>query len=142
MSEEIKDVFEDYVFDIDLDDQVHILKCFNNESRPEDKQMKITLQLLSCKQKDSITRKAARKALHNNKLSQEKADELYFDLLLEYTFTEKVKKIENIFFKINGKVKEIKKADELYKMQHSTANIIVTEIKDIMNKQEEVPVKN
>jgi hypothetical protein len=136
----------DYVFDIDDGPQVHTLTCLNNKKRPEEKQMKVTLEPLSAKEADSIVRDAFKFAGKRPKDEEgkefEKWNTKYMEYFLEKNFSKKVTKLENIFFKIGDKVKEITKVSELYGMKSKTASAIVTEIKEFIDIQEDVPEKN
>lgn len=133
------DEFE-YIFDIDDTERELILTCLNNEIRPKDKQMKVVICLLSQKEKDFIIRYASRKAM--NVKEEELKDEIFTQAILDKTFEMKIKSMENIYFKINGQTKEITNPVELYNMKSPIANTIVDEIRDFMNKTEEIKEKN
>ena len=113
---------------------------------PEDKQMKVTYELLSNKDVDEIAREAVMRVgdqpSKKKKKEYDKWNSEYLTHYMELSFAKKVKKIENIFFKIDGKVQEIKEVVTLYNMKNKVASTIVMEIKEVLNKHEETHEKN
>lgn len=132
MSEDKKN----YVFDIDDQEKTFTLECLNNKQRPIEQQMRVKMQPISAKDADSIASRAMDEAGTDSKAKG--WNDKYSKLWLQYTIEKKVKGMENIFFKINGQVKEIKDALELYALKDIKANIIFKEIKKLINLQDEI----
>jgi hypothetical protein len=128
---------ETYVFDIDDEPRVHILKCYNNEERPVEKQMKVTIEPLSAKESNRVTKEVYAMTGQQNKMSDAEYQGKFGVNWTLINFKYRVKKIENIYFKIDGKVKEITNPEELYNIKDNKALKIVTEIQSYINDMNE-----
>lgn len=130
--EQLKELNE-YVFDIDDKPKTHTLKCLDNEKRPIQLQMRVTIVPISAADSDKANKEAYALTGQRNKLSEEEWQAKYLANWIKLQFKEKIQKLENIVFKINGKPKLINDPIELYHIKDSKALEIINEIKSLFN---------
>jgi hypothetical protein len=132
-------VNQDYVFDITKEPRWEELKCCNNLSRPEEHRMAVQISALSSYDEDSVVRKALKEAGDSK---SEGFQERYSTLFVLYRLEASVMDMKNIFFRVDGEIKEIKKVSELFYMKDDNARIVYDEIRRVVVLRTEPNEKN
>jgi len=128
-----------YIFDINDEPTIYTLECYDNKKRPVEKQMRVSIEPLSAKESNEITKEAYAATGQRNKMSEEEWTGKYSTHFTRINFAKKIKTIENIYFRDKeGVTKEITDPLELWTLKDKKASTIVTEIQALMNSQDEV----
>lgn len=123
---------EDFLLDILDETEVYIIKLFNNEDRPEDKQMKVHIRPFSGKDLSIIASKIKadiKKYRDENPDDDIEFMELYYMFSERWEFVHRIEKLENFRFKVDGEIMEIDNPEDLFDYRSSKIALITNELR-------------
>lgn len=130
--EEFTDVEGDFLLDILDENEVYVIKLFNNKKRPEDKQMKVHIKPLSGKDLSIIAsqiRNDIKEFQKENPDDNREFVELYNMFSERWEFAHRILKLENFRFKVGDEVKELTDPLDLFDYPNSKFALITNELR-------------
>lgn len=145
MEEEKVLVEDNFYLDMNDERETFVFTAFGNKSRPVDKQMKAYLKPFSGKDLALISVKVI-KDINDYKKENPKT-ELSFNNLYSYfsqkwEFAYRIEKLENIKFKVDGKIIEITDPMELYAYENTRATMLCSELQIHFTRVDNLNLKN
>jgi hypothetical protein len=145
MEEEKVLVEDNFYLDLNDEREVFVFKSFGNRTRPEEKQMKAYLKPFSGKDLSLISVKVI-KDINDYKKDNPNTDlsfsNLYSYFSQKWEFAYRIEKLENIKFKVDGKIIEITDPLELYSYENTRATMLCSELQIHFTKVDNLNVKN